>query len=109
MVGFEPSSSEPLTTNPCRRVLPDFLPPCPIRLDLPNFGGQYKRNFTSKTLKMGAHISRDSDPPVWSTFGGHFALATGHTLGDLQNARTRSSRTFHPLSRIRTSGSDGNT
>lgn len=66
---------------------------------------------------MGAHIGRDSaiaiyalappppsifapltPPPGWSTFDGHFALATGHTLGDLQNVRTRSSRTLHPLS-----------
>ena len=53
MVGFEPSASETLTTNPCRRTLPDFLLHDPSALICQTSAVNIKKNFTYKTQKWG--------------------------------------------------------
>ena len=57
MVGFEPSPSEPLTTNPCRRPLPDFLPHAPSALICQTSAVNIKETLHQKHQNGGTHCS----------------------------------------------------
>ena len=102
MVEFEATPSEPRTTNPCRHPLTDFPPRAPSALSCQSSVANLKRAQIGRSSAIGIYALATfppffaplTHPPGWSTFDCRPALATGHTLGDLQNVCTRLSRTL---------------